>query len=252
MISGPATRVALITGAAGGLGSAAARLLAATGVSLSLVDKDAALLQTVTSELTSAGANASCIVADLTRSNECRRVLDETIARHGKVDILVNAAAILARTQPHDVTDETFDRIFGVNCRAVFYLCRDAMADMEKRGWGRIVNVTSTGVYEGGMNMTSALYEASKGAVSVFTKMFAKWGASKGILVNTVCPGGMRTAMLMDATPPDVVRAVEQKIPLGRLADPMEVAQAIAFLVSDAASYTTGATFDVNGGLVMP
>jgi 3-oxoacyl-[acyl-carrier protein] reductase len=252
MTGEPPARVALITGAAGGLGSATARLLAAAGVTLSLVDKDATLLESTAREIASGGASASCIAADLTRSAECKRVVDETIARYGKVDILVNSAAILARTQPQDVTDETFDRIFGVNCRAVFYLCREAMADMEKRGWGRIVNVTSTGVYEGGMNMTSALYEASKGAVSVFTKMFAKWGAAKGILVNTVCPGGMRTAMLMDATPPDVVRAVEQRIPLGRLADPVEVAQAVAFLVSDAASYTTGATFDINGGLVMP
>jgi 3-oxoacyl-[acyl-carrier protein] reductase len=102
------------------------------------------------------------------------------------------------------------------------------------------------------MNMTSALYEASKGAVSVFTKMFAKAGASDGILVNAVCPGGMRTPMLLDGTPPDVVKAVEARIPLGRLADPIEMAKVVVFLVGEDASYITGATFDVNGGLCMP
>jgi 3-oxoacyl-[acyl-carrier protein] reductase len=179
-------------------------------------------------------------------------VIRETIETFGKIDILVTAAAILARTRPEDVTDESFEKIFGLNSRSVFYLCREAMADMEKRKWGRIVTVTSTGVYEGGMNMTSALYEASKGAVSVFTKMFAKAGAPKGILVNALCPGGMKTAMLLEGTPPDVLRAVEARIPMGRLADPIEMAKVVVFLVGDDASYITGATLDVNGGLVMP
>lgn len=100
--------------------------------------------------------------------------------------------------------------------------------------------------------MTSALYEASKGAITVFTKMFAKYGASRGVLVNSVCPGAMRTAMLMDETSPEIVKAFESRIPLGRLADPEEVARVVVFLAGDEVSYITGATFDVNGGLVMP
>ena len=126
------------------------------------------------------------------------------------------------------------------------------MNDMEKRKWGRIVNITSIGVYEGGASMTSALYEASKGAVTVFTKMFAKYGASRGILVNAVCPGAMRTPMLMSETSPEIVRAFESRIPLGRLAEPEEVARVVVFLAGDQVTYVTGATFDVNGGVVMP
>lgn len=245
-------RVALITGAAGGLGSSVAGLLAARNHDLALVDVREEPLENLASEPRKSGIRVETLPADLVRSSECQRVVAHTITSLGKVDILVNCAAVLDRTPPEQVTDANFERIFGINCHAVFYLCREAMADMGKRNWGRVVNVTSTGVYEGGMNMTSALYEASKGAVSVFTKMFAKWGAQKGVLVNALCPGGMRTAMLLNATPPEVVKQVEARIALGRLADPVEMAHAIVFLVSDEASYVCGATFDVNGGLVMP
>ena len=251
-MAGHKNRVALVTGAGGGLGSNVARLLAASGHDVVLVDVKQDAIAKLAKELRSNGVRIESISADLTLTLECCRVIQHTINTLGKIDILVTAAAILARTPPEKVTDESFERIFGLNARAVFYLCREAMADMEKRKWGRIVTITSTGVYEGGMNMTSALYEASKGAVSVFTKMFAKAGASNGILVNAVCPGGMRTAMLLDGTPPDVVKAVEARIPLGRLADPIEMAKVVVFLVGDDASYITGATFDVNGGLCMP
>jgi NAD(P)-dependent dehydrogenase (short-subunit alcohol dehydrogenase family) len=111
--------------------------------------------------------------------------------------------------------------------------------------------VTSTGVYAGGMTMTSAAYESSKGAVSVFTKMFAKEGARHGILVNALCPGGMRTQMLLRDTPQHVLDMVEEQIPIGRLAEPVEMARLIAWLVSDLNTYATGAAFDVTGGLSM-
>jgi NAD(P)-dependent dehydrogenase (short-subunit alcohol dehydrogenase family) len=251
-MAGKKNMVALVTGAGGGLGSNVARLLATSGHDVALVDVKQDAITKLAEELRSHGVRVEPIWADLTLSSECFRVVQHTIKTFGKIDILVTAAAILARTPPEKVTDESFEKIFGLNSRAVFYLCREAMNDMAKRKWGRIVTITSTGVYEGGMNMTSALYEASKGAVSVFTKMFAKAGASDGILVNAVCPGGMRTPMLLDGTPPDVVKAVEARIPLGRLADPIEMAKVVVFLVGEDASYITGATFDVNGGLCMP
>jgi NAD(P)-dependent dehydrogenase (short-subunit alcohol dehydrogenase family) len=252
MIKEEHRRIAIITGAAGGLGSNVARLLASSGHSLALVDINEQALTRVLDGLRQSGTRAEPVVADLTRGPECLRVVGQTLTLFGRVDILINAAAILARTLLEDVTDAAFERVFGVNCKAPFLLAREAIKDMEKRRWGRIVNITSIGVYEGGANMTSALYEGSKGAVSVFTKMFAKYGASKGILVNTVCPGTMRTAMLLDETPPEVVKNYELRIPLGRLADPAEVAKVVVFLAGDDASYVTGATFDVNGGLVMP
>jgi NAD(P)-dependent dehydrogenase (short-subunit alcohol dehydrogenase family) len=251
-MAGQKNRVALVTGAGGGLGSNVARLLAASGHDVVLVDVNQDPITKLAEELGTFGVKIKSVPADLTLSSECLRVVKQTIDTFGQIDILVTAAATLSRTPPEKVTDESFEKIFGLNSRAVFYLCREAMADMVKRKWGRIVTVTSTGVYEGGMNMTSALYEASKGAVSVFTKMFAKAGAANGVLVNALCPGGMRTAMLLEGTPAQVVKDVEARIPLGRLADPIEMARMIVFLVGDEASYITGATFDVNGGLVMP
>ncbi len=189
---------------------------------------------------------------DLSTWSDCELVVPDALRRFGRVDILVNAAAVLARNPMEEVTAESFDRVIHTNTRPVFLLSRAVIPDMESRHWGRIINVTSTGVYEGGFTMTSAIYEASKGAIAVLTKMFAKYGASRGILVNTVCPGGMRTRMLLDETPEELVRQAEREmIPLGRLADPIEVARMIAWLAGDEASYATGAEFDITGGLAV-
>jgi len=182
---------------------------------------------------------------------ECELAVAETIARLGRVDILVNAAAILDRRELEDITGATFDRVFHINARAPFFMARAAMADMARRGWGRVVNVTSVGVYRGGMRMTSATYEASKGAVSVFTKMYARHGAPNGILVNAVCPGMIRTPMLTEGTPQAVLDEIAGITALGRMAEPVELARMIGWLCSDENSYATGAAFDVDGGWVM-
>jgi 3-oxoacyl-[acyl-carrier protein] reductase len=100
--------------------------------------------------------------------------------------------------------------------------------------------------------MTSAPYEATKGAVSVFTKMFAKYGASQGVLVNAVCPGAMRTGMILEGTPPEVLQIITEVTPLKRMAEPIEVARMVVWLCGDENSYATGATFDIVGGWVMP
>ena len=241
-------RVAIITGAAGGLGSAVATLLDGDGVRTALVDIEPDALRDVAGKL----VQAVSFVADLAEASECERVVSDVIASLGRVDILVNSAAILSRRSLEEATPEHFDHVFAINARAPFFLSRATMRDMATRGWGRIVNVTSTGVYEGGMAMTSAAYESSKGAVAVFTKMYAKEGAKHGVLVNALCPGGMRTQMLLRDTPPSILEAVEARIPLRRLAEPVEMARMIQWLVSDLNSYATGATFDINGGIVMP
>jgi 3-oxoacyl-[acyl-carrier protein] reductase len=241
-------RVAVVTGAGGGLGSAVAELLAAAGRRVAMVDVDADALRAAATR----APGSDPFTTDLADPRACEALIPSVIERHGRVDILVNCAAILARRSLEEATPEYFDHVYSINARAPFFLMRAAMRDMASRGWGRIVNVTSTGVYEGGMNMTSAVYESSKGSVAVLTKMFAKAGAGDGVLVNSLCPGGMRTRMLTKDTPESVLRQIGELIPLGRLAEPVEVARMIAWLVSDENSYATGATFDVNGGLVMP
>ena len=245
-------RVAIITGAGGGLGAEVARLLAAGGTDLALVDVRRDALEMVADQLGPGSHAVELLPCDLSVGTECEHVVPDVLTRLGRVDILVNAAAVLARQALEDVTPESMSRVFQTNTWPVFLLSRAVMPDMEIRRWGRIVNVTSTGVYEGGFTMTSAVYEASKGAVAVLTKMFAKHGASRGILVNSVCPGGMRTKMLLDETPRALVeRAEREMIPIGRLAEPVEVARMIAWLVSDEASYAAGAEFDITGGLAV-
>lgn len=244
----PKKRVAAITGAAGGLGLSVATLLAGSGHDLALIDSREDALAKAAIHLKESGARLKAIPADLGIVSECERVIAETIAHFGAVDILVNSAAILARAELDDVTAESFDRIFHVNARAPFFLMRAAMRDMVKRKWGRIVNVTSFGVYQGGERMTSAPYEATKGAVSVFTKMFAKFGAANGILVNAVCPGAMKTRMILEGTPKDILESISNATPLKRIAEPVEVARMVVWLCGEENSFATGATFDVGGG----
>jgi len=246
-------RVAIITGAGGGLGSAVARLLAQSGVGrLVLVDNRREAVVAVADEVRGLGAEVEPLVVDLRSAEEAEAVVPRTLARFGRVDVLVNAAAILHRREFDAATPDDFERVFHINTLAPFLLARAAMPDMAARGWGRIVNVTSTGVYQGGFTMTSALYEMSKGAVAVLTKMLAMHGAGDGILVNTVCPGGMRTGMLLDETSPELVAKAEREmIPIHRLADPAEVGRMVAWLVSDLNTYATGAEFDVTGGLAL-
>jgi NAD(P)-dependent dehydrogenase (short-subunit alcohol dehydrogenase family) len=248
-----ATRVAIITGGGGGLGGAVARLLAeAGGYRLSLVDNRAEALEPMLADVRARGTEVEPLIADLGVAAEVETVVARTIERFGRVDVLVNAAAILHRQTFDEVTPRDFDDVFHINTLAPFLLCRAAMPDMASRGWGRIVNVTSTGVYEGGFTMTSAVYESSKGAVAVLTKMLSRHGAPDGILVNTVCPGGMRTRMLLEETSPELVAKAEREmIPLRRLAEPVEVARIIAWLVSDQNTYATGAEFDITGGIAL-
>jgi 3-oxoacyl-[acyl-carrier protein] reductase len=122
---------------------------------------------------------------------------------------------------------------------------------MQERGYGRIVNLTSIGIHTGGYSLTSAVYEATKGAIHNFTKTLARSLAPHGILVNSVAPGGMLTRMLLDETPPEVLAGVMADIPVRRLAEPAEVAEVVAFLASDRNTYASGASFDVNGGAAM-
>ena len=184
-------RVALITGAGGGLGGAVARLLAEAGTwRLVLVDNRADALETSATDTRALGATTEVLATDLVDPASVERVVPWALDAFGRVDALVNAAAILHRRAFDDVTPDGLQPdLPHQHLRAVPPRARRD-AGHGDRGWGRIVNVTSTGVYEGGFTMTSAIYEMSKGAVAVLTKMLSRHGAADGILVNTVCPAG--------------------------------------------------------------
>jgi 3-oxoacyl-[acyl-carrier protein] reductase len=246
-------RVVVITGGGGGLGGAVARLLAEEGAfRIALVDNRRDALDAVEAAVGPSGVEVRSLAVDLSDPAAVETVVPWVVSTFGRVDALVNTAAILHRQGFDEVTPADFEAVFRTNAFAPFLLARAAMPDMASRGWGRIVNVTSTGVYEGGFTMTSALYEMSKGAVAVLTKMLSRHGAPDGILVNAVCPGGMRTRMLLDETSPELVAKAEREmIPLRRLAEPEEVGRIIVWLIGDLNSYATGAEFDITGGLAL-
>jgi NAD(P)-dependent dehydrogenase (short-subunit alcohol dehydrogenase family) len=238
---------AIVTGAGRGLGRAVAELLLARGGAVSFVDIDGECL----TDVVPADERAHAIVADLSRTSECERVVAEAVERWGKVDVLVNCAAIVNRVDFLSFDEATFERIMNTNLRSVFWMCRGVIPGMEERGWGRIVNVTSVGIHTGGYSQTSAIYECTKGAIHNLTKTLARSLAPNGILVNSVAPGGMKTRMILDETPAAVLDEFVRDIPLRRLAEPAEVAEMVAFLASELNTYASGASFDVNGGVSM-
>lgn len=224
----------LITGAAGAIGSATARLCAAMGAELVLTD-----LQAPSALGDEVGGLARAL--DVTH----RVATEALVAEGGPLDAVVaNAGYCPWDDWNDDGWDEAFLRVMDVNVQGVFHLVRAAMPKMMERGEGRIVIVTSIAGRIGGMR-ASPHYVAAKGGLNAFVKWAAKRGAPAGVLVNAVAPGATRSAMTENQTF-DV-----QGIPVGRMAEPQEMAGPIAFLLSPAASYVCGAILDVNGGVYM-
>lgn len=242
-------RVALVTGAGRGLGEAIARALAENGASVALCDVDPEV-ETVAAGLLASGHGAMAVMTDVSRPPEVERLVAAVVERFGRLDILVNNAGICPRLSIDAMTEEAYDRIMDVNLKSVFFLSRAAGTAMKVNGWGRIVNVSSTGGRTGGI-FNATVYSASKAGIMSMTKAFARHFAPHNILVNCIAPGTVNTR-LMTNLPEESLAAAVSQVPLKRLADPAEIAQVVVFLASEAASYMTGATVDVNGGAIMP
>jgi len=253
-------RVAIVTGAGRGIGAAIAETLAGAGAAVMVCDIEGELAEAQAARIRDAGHGtdsaradsnrADAIAADVSKPAECDRVAEETERRHGAVHILVNCAAICPRIDIPDMTEPDYDRIMDTNLKSVYFLSRAAGRAMRRAGWGRIVNMTSVGARTGGMHRVT-VYAASKAAIISMTKGFARHHAPDGILVNAVAPGAVDTRLIR-MLPPEDQQATVDVIPLKRLAAPVEIARAVLFLASDANTYITGATTDVNGGSFMP
>lgn len=236
-------KVAIVTGAASGIGRATAALLAAHGARVTAVDIDATRL----------GAPEDCTaeIADLSCPAQCERVVDAVLARESRLDILVNAAAILRRVPIADVDPELWDAVMDANLLSQFALCRAAIRPMRRQKSGRIVNISSTAAFNGGAN-ASSVYAISKGGVLALTKSLARQLAADGIMVNTICPGGIDTPMGRYGFTDESWNAhFQAHVPLRRAGHPEEIAKAILFLAGEWASYVTGHTLDVEGGLML-
>lgn len=245
-MSEQAQRVALITGGAGGIGAATAKKIAASGAQVVVVDIHGTAAASIASSLPN---GAISLEADLSEISECQRIIAETLRLTGNLHILINCAGIAPMVPIPEVTVQVWDQVMAVNLRTVFFLCQLAAEPMAANGWGRIVNVSSVGARTGGMGPL-APYCATKAGVLALTKSFASYLSRRGVTVNAVAPGPTRTDMTAEWDPAYVAQ-VESAILVGRFAYPEEIASTIAFLVSDEASYITGSTVDVNGGLRM-
>jgi NAD(P)-dependent dehydrogenase (short-subunit alcohol dehydrogenase family) len=242
-----AGRVAVVTGAGSGIGLATARRFAAEGAKVVCVDIDAEAGAAAAGEVD--GEFVSCDVAD---SGQVRDLFDEVAARHGRVDIAFNNAGI---SPPDDdsilVTElDAWERVLRVNTTSVYLCCRYAIPHMRRQGRGSIINTASFVALMGAATSQIA-YTASKGGVLAMTRELGVQFAREGIRVNALCPGPVATPLLMELFAKDPERAARRlvHVPMGRFAQPEEIAAAVAFLASDDAAYITAAQFVVDGGI---
>jgi 3-oxoacyl-[acyl-carrier protein] reductase len=241
-------KVALITGSAGGIGLATACRFAAEGAAVVLADLRQALLEQARSRVLAAAPDAAIATAvvDVTRAEQVRGMVDVALQRFGRIDCLVNNAGITMDARLVKMTEEQFDRVIEVNLKGV-YRCTQAVADpMIRQGSGVILNASSVVGLYGNFGQTN--YAATKAGVIGFTKTWARELGPKGVRVNAVCPGFIRTPIL-DTIPEAVIAKMTEKVPLGRLGEPQEIASVYAFLASDDASYLNGAVIEVSGGI---
>lgn len=242
-------KTVVITGGAGGIGRAAAEIMGREGASLFISDVSAEAGESAVRDWRSRGMKADFIRADLTDLAEIRALFDRVVEESGGIDALITCAGISSLTKVPDITPEEWDRIFSINLKSTFFCCQQALRSMIARKRGKIVTIASAAAKIGGVAV-GAHYSSSKAGIICLTKSLALYAAPYRINVNCVCPGPTATPMT-DAWGEEINTAFAEKIPFKRYGTAEEIGQAIAFLASDRASYLTGETIDVNGGLVM-
>nr|UMF44227.1 thermophilic NAD(H)-dependent 3-quinuclidinone reductase [synthetic construct] len=244
-------KVALVTGGASGIGRATAMLFARQGAAVTIADVNAEAGRAVAQEIETAGGKALFVACDVTQARDCQQAVEATVAAFGGLDILFNNAGIIRRADVLTTTEEEWDRVMAVNVKSIFLMSKYAIPHMHKRGGGVIINTSSGWGLKGGGNAVS--YCASKGAVTNMTRAMAIDHGPQHIRVNAVCPGDTDTPMLRSEArqlgqPEQEFMAEAAARPLGRYGTPEEIAEAVLFLASDAASYITGAALVVDGG----
>lgn len=240
-------KIALVTGAARGMGYAIAALLGARGARVALNDVRAEDSGRAAAALEQSGVEAISVPGSVTVSDDVRGMMDRVRQRFGRLDILVNNAGVLLPTRGEAICDEEWDFVVDTNLKGTFLCCREAIADLRRAGEGRIVNLSST-AGKSVSTIGGAHYTAAKAGVLGLTRHLARELARDRITVNAVCPGLIDTEMVRSTIPESRLQAYAGSFPLARLGTPAEVAELVAFLASERAAYITGASLDINGG----
>lgn len=241
-------KVALVTGAAQGIGRAIALLLAQKGADIVVSDINLEKAQETAKEIETIGRRAMAIKVDVANSDNVERMIQAILERFSQIDILVNNAGIARDKLVLRMTEEDWDAVLNINLKGTFHCTKAVVKHMSKQRSGKIVNIASV-VGEMG-NAGQANYSASKAGVIGFTKTIAREFARRGINANAIAPGYIQTPMT-DVLPEKVKEDLRRMIPLERLGQPEDVAEAVFFLVSEASSYITGQVLNVNGGIYM-
>jgi NAD(P)-dependent dehydrogenase (short-subunit alcohol dehydrogenase family) len=243
----PDGRVALITGAAQGMGAACARKLAASNLRLVLFDLQADALAALARSLTDAGAQVRTVHGDVLSP---QGGVDAALEAFGRLDVLVNAAGILKGTPFLEMSEAEWDRVVSVNLKGAFLASQCAARPMVRQGWGRIIHFSST-AGKTFSTLGGCHYTAAKHGVLGLVRATARELAGHGVTVNAVCPGLIDTEMVRSQISPEQVTQIAATFPISRLGGADEVADLVAFLASPGSAYITGAAIDINGGDLM-
>lgn len=240
-------KTVIVTGAAGGIGSAIATRFAVEGATVAVSDMNAPALEALAGELRAAGGRAFAFEADIADANACRALIHDVSGQFGQIDVLVNNAGINRRGDLLAITEEDWQTSFAVNLDSMFHLCRAVLPIMMAAGSGSIVNTASQwGLHPAPGHIA---YNVTKAAVASFTQNLARDYAPHNIRVNAVCPGEIHTPMLEAGVRRSgrTIADLDQRVPLGRIGKPEEVAALVAFLASDEAAFMCGSLVEITG-----
>jgi len=243
-------KVAIVTGAGQGMGKAVATRLAQSGSKIVVFDINQEQANSAVNSLNELKCESLVVTGDVTQKKDVDGAVSAAIDEFGKIDILINNAGVLRPTAVIDIDEKEWDWVVSVNLKGTFLFSQAVLHVMRKNNWGRIVNFSSTA----GKNISTvggAHYTSAKAGILGFTRHLAKEEAGYGITVNSVCPGLIDTEMVRNTIDPVKTQQYADSFPINRLGKPEEVAELVAFLCSNRASYITGASLDINGGDLM-
>ncbi|MCE4057319.1 SDR family NAD(P)-dependent oxidoreductase [Pseudomonas sp. Au-Pse12] len=244
------THVALVTGAASGLGKSIAGQLLQAGYRVVISDRSLSAAQATAGELDGSGQRVLALQLDVSSKADFQAALESVLGTWGALQVLVNNAAMTLTTPLMQISPEEFDRVVSVNQRGTFLGCQVVGGYLASQGYGRIINMASLAGQNGG-TATGAHYAASKGAIVTLTKVFAKELAASGVTVNAIAPGPIESPAVRAAVPPAQLDRLIEGIPVKRLGNADFIGRLVVQLAAEEAYFATGATWDVNGGLFM-